>query len=260
MIFSLPLPHHLSISFFLSQVHFFQLKMCVCVCVSIYLSVRLSLLYAGTCGFSGLRCQRMTKRVLLSHAEDAVPRYQVSHWIWSWLVSLSPSNPLVSAPTLPYLAVYEDSGIWSHVPRLHSKRSLSKIWAISSLLPSRGCVVREEGTHVCTFSRVLTNTQRSLPSGFLCALYQASILSGCLRLGDTHIGCLIQECVVFAGNGASRTYWGSMGDYIVLPRVTTDQNLPCPPGLESVLHWTWFHQFLILSVECRNKSFHSTKD
>lgn len=104
----------------------------------------------------------MTKVGPLSHAEDSVPRYEVSHWVWSWLVSLSPSNPLVSAPTMPHVAFYEDSGIWSR-PQITQQ-------VISPLLPSQGWVMREEWTHLCTFSRVLTNTQRSLPSGFLCVL------------------------------------------------------------------------------------------
>lgn len=92
-----------------------------CLCVSVYVCIYLC---AGTCGLSGVRYQRMTKVGPLSHAEDSVPRYEVSHWVWSWLVSLSPSNPLVSAPTMPHVAFYEDSGILSHVLKLHSKSSL----------------------------------------------------------------------------------------------------------------------------------------
>lgn len=47
----------------------------------------------------------------------------------------------------------------------YTASALPRIWSHLSTVASAG--MREEWTHVCTFSRVLTNAQRSLPSGFL---------------------------------------------------------------------------------------------
>lgn len=122
----------------------------------------------------------------------------------------------------------------------YTASALPRIWSHLSTVASAG--MREEWTHVCTFSRVLTNAQRSLPSGFL----SLCSLSGIKPAWVLEIGRCIHWVshsggfflfFFFAGNGASRTNWSSTllllkGCHRLKPTFQTH------PGLDSVQYLT----------------------
>lgn len=77
---------------------------CACVCVRAH---------AGTCGLLGLwRTEDNIDGSALPHSEDSFSRIQgVKNELGARLHSMSPSNPVVSVPTVPCLTFYVDSVI-----------------------------------------------------------------------------------------------------------------------------------------------------
>lgn len=69
--------------------------------------------HAGTCGLLGLwRTEDNIDGSVLSHPGDSFSRIQgVKNELGARLIPLSPSNPVVSAPTVPCLTFYVDSVI-----------------------------------------------------------------------------------------------------------------------------------------------------
>lgn len=77
---------------------------CACVCVYAH---------AGTCGLLSLgRTEDNLDGSALAHSEDSFSRiWGVKNELGARLLSLSPSDPVVSAPTVPCLIFYMDSVI-----------------------------------------------------------------------------------------------------------------------------------------------------